>query len=106
MTEKAAPTPGFVRAAVWVNLVLVLAALILPRTLVTETAGIEEAARAALLFVIPMTLVVVIGCAVGIRAYVLARRLGQRVKWTAFLPLATFLAGIAGTLLLVYGQYV
>lgn len=100
-----APTPAIVRRAVWINLALVLAALILPRTLASETAGLEEAAGAAMLFVIPMTLVVIIGCASGIRAYVLARRAGQRVKWTAFAPLGMFLVGVAGTLVLVYGKY-
>jgi hypothetical protein len=106
MRETVAPTPGFVRVATWVNLALVLAALVLPRTLLGDDAGWEEAAGAVMLFVIPMTLVVVIGCGVGIRAHLLARRAGQRVKWTAFLPLAMFLVGIAGTLLLVYGRYI
>ncbi len=59
---------------------------------------------AAVMFAIPMALILVIGAAVAIRAYILARREGQRVPWTAFLPVSLFLLGIAGTLALVYSD--
>lgn len=57
---------------------------------------------AAVLFAIPMALILVIGAAHAIRVYILARRERQRVGWTAFLPAAVFLLGIAGTLAMVY----
>lgn len=63
-------------------------------------AGTSEAA--AVLFAIPMALILVIGAAHAIRVYILARREGKRIGWNAFLPAAVFLLGIAGTLAMVY----
>ena len=83
------------RFALWVNLALLCIALVVPR-------AAKSTESAAAFFAIPMALILAIGAAAAIRAYILARRENRRPKWTAFLPLAVFLLGIGGTLALVY----
>jgi cytochrome bd-type quinol oxidase subunit 2 len=103
MGQKArasARTPKTVHVALWVNLLLLVVALVAPRM----TANASEAS--ALFFVIPMALILVVGAAAAIGAYILARREDLRLRWTAFLPISVFLLGIAGTLLLVYVKFV
>jgi cytochrome bd-type quinol oxidase subunit 2 len=85
----------FVSKALWVNLALLCVALAVP-----PAANSTEAA--AVFFAVPMALILVVGAAVAIRAYILARRENRRPRWTAFLPLAIFLLGIGGTVVLVY----
>jgi 4-amino-4-deoxy-L-arabinose transferase-like glycosyltransferase len=86
------------RSALWVNLILLCVALVAPRMTNSSEA-------AAIWFAIPMALILVIGAAAAIWAYVLARRENRRPRWTAFLPLSVFLLGIAGTLALVYSDF-
>jgi ammonia channel protein AmtB len=95
-----AETPKVVRIALWVNLVLLLAAFVLPRTL--PGGGFDAAAGAVLLFAGSMVVILIVGIAAATRAYLLARRQDQRVKWTAFVPLLLFFVGIFVTLALVY----
>jgi peptidoglycan/LPS O-acetylase OafA/YrhL len=97
-----AATPKAVRVALWMNLVLVASAVVLPRVLTDQNGSLDQATAAALWFVVPMALVFAIGVAAATRAYLLARRAEQRMKWSAFLPLAMFVVGIAATLALVY----
>lgn len=99
-----AKTPAPVRAALWINLLLLPVALIAPRTV--SDGGFDAAATAALLFVVPMILMLVIGVAAAIHAVLAARRQDLRPSPSAFLPLAVFLAGIAVTMILVYGEYI
>lgn len=101
-----ADTPSVVRVSLWMNVVLLLIALIMPRTLAEPGSGMAEAAGAAMLFVIPMALIFAIGSFAAIRAYILARREGRAVRWTAFVPLAMFLVGIVATLVLIYTENV
>lgn len=89
--------PKFVRTALWVNLVLVVVSLAAPRM----ATGSEAA---AMLFAIPMALILAIGAGAAVRAYILSYREYQRPHWTAFLPLAVFLLGIGATLVLVYSD--
>jgi hypothetical protein len=89
-----AATPKFVRTALFANVMLVLISLAAPIIL-------PESEAIAFLFAIPMALILVVGAFTAIGAYILARREFRPVRWTAFLPLAVFLVGIAGTLLLV-----
>lgn len=93
---------GFVRAALWVNVVLLAIALVMPRTVDRAGSGMAEAAEAAMWFVIPMALIFAIGVASAIRAYILARRENRAVGWKAFAPLGVFAVGILATLLLIY----
>jgi len=94
-----AETPPIVRTALIVNVLLLLVALVSPRLL----AGSEAA---PLLFAVPMALIVAIGAAAAIRAFILARREDRPIRWTAFLPVSMFLVGMVGTLLLVYAKFV
>ena len=94
-----AETPSIVRTALIVNVLLLLVALVSPRLL----AGSEAA---PLLFAVPMALIVAIGAAAAIRAFILARREDRPIRWTAFLPVSMFLVGMVGTLLLVYAKFV
>lgn len=103
-TRGAAVTPGWARAALWINLLLLLIALIAPRTV--PDGGMDAAASAALLFIVPMALSLLIGVAAAIHAYLAARRQNLRPGIGAFLPLIVFLVGIAATAILVYTQYV
>jgi membrane-anchored protein YejM (alkaline phosphatase superfamily) len=96
-TMPAAETPKIVRAALWANIALMILALVGPRV-------VPGADAAALLFAVPMALILVIGVAAAIRAYILARRQDRPVRWTAFLPLSTFIVGVAATLILVYSD--
>jgi hypothetical protein len=89
-----AETPQIARTALWLNLILVLIAIAAPRIASSTDTG-------ALLFAIPMALILVIGAAAAIWSYILARREDRSVRWTAFLPLAVFLLGMIGTVLLV-----
>ena len=89
-----ANTPGIVRVALFVNVILVLIALGAPLIL-------PDPDTTALIFAAPMALILVIGSAAAIRAYILARREDRPLRWTAFAPLAVFLVGIVGTLILV-----
>jgi hypothetical protein len=84
-----------IRTGLWVNLTLVLVALAAPRIA-------NNSQAAAISFAFPMALILVVGAAIAIRAYILARRENRPLRWTAFLPLSIFLLGIAATLLLVY----
>lgn len=86
------------RPALLTNVLLLCIALVAPRIAPTTDA-------AAMFFAIPMALILVTGAASAIRAYILARRENRSPHWTAFLPLAVFLLGIAGTLALVYTDY-
>lgn len=86
------------RSALWVNLLLLCVALVAPRM-----AGTSEAA--AVLFAVPMALILVIGSAAAIWSFILARREGRPLRWTAFLPASVFVLGIAGTLALVYSDF-
>ena len=101
--QASAETPTLVRTAFWINMALLLVALIGPRL---SEGGLDAAAEAALLFVVPMVLILVIGAAVAIYAYAQARKQSRSMSWSAFLPLAVFLAGFLVTLALVYGEYV
>jgi membrane protease YdiL (CAAX protease family) len=89
-----ANTPEIVRVALFVNVVLVLIALAAPLVF-------SDPDSTALLFAIPMALILVVGSMAAIRAYILARREDRPLRWTAFAPLAVFLVGILGTLILV-----
>ena len=89
-----AKTPEIVRTALFVNVVLVLVALASPLIL-------PDADATALLFAIPMALILVIGTSAAIRAYILARREDRPLRWTTFAPLAVFLVGLVGTVILV-----
>jgi cytochrome bd-type quinol oxidase subunit 2 len=93
----AAETPKIVRTAAWINLVLAVVAVIAPRIVTNSEA-------AAMLFAIPMALILALGSAAAIRAYILARREDRPVRWTAFLPLALFVAAMGLTLLLVFSD--
>lgn len=86
------------RSALLANLLLLCVALIAPRMAASSES-------AALWFAIPMALILVIGAASATRAYILARREIRRPSWTAFLPLAVFLLGIAATLILIYSGW-
>ncbi len=94
-----AETPSIVRTALMANVVLLLVALVSPRLLAGSDA-------APLLFAVPMALIVAIGTAAASRAYILARREGRSIRWTAFLPVSMFLVGMVGTLLLVYAKFI
>ena len=85
------------RSALLANLLLLCVALVAPRMSNTSE-------TAAVMFAIPMALILVIGAAAAIWAYILARRENRGLRWTAFLPLSVFLLGIAGTLALVYSD--
>lgn len=106
MQTKAASTPLFVRVSLWINVALVLFALIMPRTLAGPDSGMAEAAGAAMLFVLPMALIFAIGAFAAIRAYILARREDRPVGWFAFAPLGMFLVGILATLVLIYSEII
>ena len=90
-----AETPQIVRAALVANLILLVVALASPLI-------VDGSEAAAILFALPMALILAIGAAAAIRAYILARREALPPRWTAFLPLSVFLLGIVGTLLLIY----
>jgi hypothetical protein len=103
MDKGPAETPGIVRAALVINLLLAAVAVIVPRRF-DSIHDEREAAGAAMAFAIPMALILTIGAAVAIRAYILARRQERPMRWTAFLPASVFLIGIALTLGLVFSQ--
>lgn len=93
---------GRTKAAIWVNGILLLAALILPRTLATGTdTGFESAAGAAMLFAIPMTLILIIGVAVILVNLTAARRDGRRMPVIAFVPVLFFFVGLAIVMVLI-----
>lgn len=100
--QVVAETPKVVWMALWVNLLLLLVAFVLPRFLALGSGGFDAAAGAVIVFAIPMALILVLGITVATRAYLLARRQELRVKWTAFLPLMMFFVGIFTTIALVY----
>ena len=85
-------------AALTINLVLLCIALVGPRM----TNSLDTA---AVLFAVPMALILAIGAWAAIRAYILARREGRRPRWTAFLPLSVFLVGILATVALVNSDF-
>lgn len=64
-----------------------------------------DSESAPLFFAIPMALILMVGAGAAIRAFILARRENRSLRWTAFLPLAVFLVGIVGTVLLVQTDY-
>ena len=101
--KRPAETPGIVRLAIVINALLLAAAIIVPRRF-NNTRNDEEGAGAAVAFAIPMALILAIGAAAAIRAYILARRQDRPMRWTAFLPASIFLLGIAITLGLVFSQ--
>lgn len=90
--------------AVWLNAGLLGVALIGPR--MVSDGGMDAAAAAALWFVVPMTLILVIGAAAAIYAYSAARSQNRRMPRAALLPLGVFLAGVAATLAMVFLQTV
>ncbi|MEO8096649.1 MAG: hypothetical protein ABI811_03035 [Acidobacteriota bacterium] len=103
-------TPGDVRAAIWMNLGLLLVALILPQAIVNST-GVNDATplasgatAAAMSFAVPMVLMLVIGAGAIVRAYVLSRAQGTTIRWTAFLPVSLFFVGLVGVLGMVLWQ--
>lgn len=101
--KSPAETPGIVRVAIVVNSLLLGAAVIIPRRF-DGVNDQREVAGAAVAFAIPMALILTIGAAAAIRAYILARRQDRPVRWTAFLPASIFVLGMAITLGLVFSQ--
>jgi 4-amino-4-deoxy-L-arabinose transferase-like glycosyltransferase len=89
-----AEASNIVRTALLANLALLAVAVGGPRMVLSTDA-------AALLFAIPMALILVVGAAAAIWSYILARRESRTIPWTAFLPLAVFALGVVGTILLV-----
>jgi Na+/H+ antiporter NhaD/arsenite permease-like protein len=101
--NRPAETPGIVRIAVVINALLLVLAIVIPRRF-NNVRDAQEGAGAAVAFALPMALILIIGAAAAIRAYILARRQDRPVRWTAFLPASIFLLGIAITLGLVFSQ--
>ncbi len=104
MPPKPAETPGIVQIALYINIALLIIAMIAPRGFATSKDE-EAGAGAAVAFAIPMALILAIGAAAATRAYILARREDRPMRWTAFLPASMFLVGLGVTLALVYFQY-
>jgi hypothetical protein len=103
VNQRPAETPGLVWVAVVANILLLAAAIIIPRRF-NNTHNGQEGAGAAVAFAIPMALILAVGAATAIRAYILARRQDRPIRWTAFLPASIFLIGMAITLGLVFSQ--
>ena len=95
-------TPGFVWGALCVNLLLLLAAFILPRRI--ATVQVDGATSATLLFALSMALILIIGFATAIRSYILARRRESRMPLAALLPLSLFAVGVGIALGLSLGS--
>lgn len=76
------------------NTALVAAAFILPRALTRRQDGMAGAATAAMLFLLPMMVALIVGIAAAIGSFNRARRTGTAMPGTGWLPLGIFLIGV------------
>ncbi|MDX1982272.1 MAG: hypothetical protein SFV51_18510 [Bryobacteraceae bacterium] len=76
------------------NAVLVAAAFILPKALTRRQDGMAGAATAAILFLLPMMVALIVGIAAAIGSFNRARRTGIAKPGTGWLPLGIFLIGV------------
>jgi hypothetical protein len=86
------------------NLVLVALAFILPITARSRSDGFGGATLAALLFIIPSTLALVIGVMTAISTYAGTRRAGKPMPWIGMAPLGIYCVAMLTVLVLVWAR--
>jgi hypothetical protein len=86
---------GFARKVVWVNLVLVAAALVLPRVFAEPGGGFAAATAAAMMYILPMLAALGLAVTAAVRTYIEGRRTHQRIPLVTLMPLVIFCLGLA-----------
>jgi hypothetical protein len=90
-----------VRRALLLNALLVTLAFVLPRVSAARQDGFAGATTAALLFLVPMIVALLVGIVTAVRTYSMARKRKESMPWVGFAPLGVFGFGVLGLMVLV-----